>query len=133
MREIYELKDKIISELKKYASKPEMSASALETVDKLAHAAKNLEKIIEDEEGGDYSGHYGPMYYAGARGRGSNAMRDSRGRYSNEGGNYNNRAGYSRTGGEIVEELRELMHETDDPKMRQEIERTVARIESGRS
>ena len=130
MREIYELKEKIMAELKKYANKPEMSASALETIDKLAHAAKNLDKIMEDE-GGEYSGHYTPMYYAGARGRGSNAMRDSRGRYSND-GDYSRR-GYSRDGGEIIEEVRSLMHETDDPKMRQEFERFISRIESGRS
>ena len=52
----------------------EMSAGALDTIDKLAHAIKNLDKIIEHE---DYSGDYMPM-----RDRSYARRRDAMGRYS---------------------------------------------------
>lgn len=142
MGEIYDLKEKIMNELKKYASKPELSASSLETIDKLAHAAKNLCKIIEDEED-SYSGARG-----GGRGRGSNAQRDSMGRYSSEGGgNYSNEGGYSNAGrgysraryssdgnysmhsADMVEELRDIMEEAQDPRMRQKIDRLITKME----
>ena len=136
MREIYELKEKIMGELKKYAAKPELSAASLDTIDKLAHAAKNLEKIME--EGGDYSG----TYYSGTRGRGSNAQRDSMGRYSSEGrdrggdytirGRYSSGADYSMHNPGMIEELREVMDETQDPRMRQKIGHLINRMETER-
>ena len=143
MRELYELKEKILAELKKYSAKQDISASGLETIDKLAHAAKNIDKIImEAENGGEYSGHWGPMYYAEARGRGSNAQRDSMGRYSsegnrggnymNEGGNYSGRyssRGYSRSSADMIDELRDMMEETQDPKLREDISRLVSKME----
>lgn len=140
MGEIYDLKEKIMNELKKYASKPELSASSLETIDKLAHAAKNLCKIIEDEEE-SYSGARG-----NGRGRGSNAQRDSMGRYSSD-GNYTNDGGYSNAGrnysraryssegnysmhsADMVEELRDIMEEAQDPRMRQKIDRLITKME----
>lgn len=47
MDEIYELKEMLCKELEEYGRKGEMSAGSLEIVDKLAHAVKNLGKIIE--------------------------------------------------------------------------------------
>ena len=133
MRELYELKEKIISELKEYAKKPEMSASALETVDKLAHAAKNIDKLLES---GEYSGHYEPMpygpgYYSRARGRGADARRDSMGRYSS-GGRYSYGDEYSMDHADMIEEVRGLMHQADDPKTRQEFERFISKLEQAR-
>ena len=111
MNELYELKETLCKELEEYGRKKDMKAGDLEVVDKLAHTIKNLDKVIEsyDEE------------YSGARGRGSNARRDSRGRYSSEnysmerggrsmggysneysnerGGNYTNERNYSNRGG----------------------------------
>lgn len=80
MHELYELKDRLCDELKEYGTK-ELSAGSLDTVDKLAHAIKNLDKIIESYEDEGYSGEYrdGMSY---ARGRGRYAKRDSMGRYS---------------------------------------------------
>lgn len=105
MNELFELKETLCKELEEYGRKKEMKAGDLEVIDKLTHTIKNLDKIIEN---------YGENEYSGARGRGSNARRDSRGRYSSEyarenysnamgnydamgnmrGGNYSNR-GYS--------------------------------------
>ena len=101
MHELYELKEKLCDELKDYGTK-EVTASNLEVIDKLAHATKNIDKIIEayegqdeyssrmypDGMGGSYRGYSrdGRGYsreggYSNARGR-MNVQRDSRGRYS---------------------------------------------------
>lgn len=131
MHELYELKDKLIKELEEHGRK-DLSAGGLEVVDKLAHATKNLCKIIEDmEDSGEYSGRYygdGMPYMGGsyddgrsyARGRGSNARRDSMGRYS--------RGGYSRAG-EMAQRLRDLMQDAPDEHTRSEIERLASKME----
>lgn len=117
MDEIYQLKEMLCKELEEYGRKGEMSAGTLEIVDKLAHAVKNLDKIIESGEeeysnayrGGSYRG--GGSYEGGsyARGRGRNARRDSMGRYSSE--------GYSRNEDgkleQVKQEIEQLMHKVD--------------------
>jgi hypothetical protein len=142
MHELYELKEMLCKELEEYGRKGDLSAGSLEIVDKLAHALKNVDKIIEskEEESGEYSGAMprrggsyryddGMMtcgYYRGgsyARGRGSNARRDSMGRYSSR--------DYSRAEGdmaEIVEELRGMMDSLPEEK-RHEVERFVEKVE----
>ena len=105
-----------------------------EVVDKLAHAVKNLDKIIEAKEmdeygsfedgmsmesrsyarGGNRGGRGGYSREGGsyARGRGRNARRDSMGRYSN-------RDGYSRADNEeYVEQLEEMMQEVPQEAQR---------------
>ena len=72
MKELYELKEKLVDELKEYGKK-EMSAGSLDVIDKLAHATKNLCKVIESMEEG-YSG----------RGSYRGRNRDSMGRYSSD-------------------------------------------------
>lgn len=106
MHELYELKEKLCDELKEYGGK-DLSAGTLDVVDKLAHAVKNIDKIIEayEDEGEGYSsrtypdgmgGSYrsrdgrsmnrnGGFYRSYARGR-MNARRDSMGRYSGDDG-----------------------------------------------
>jgi hypothetical protein len=101
MDKLYMIKEKLIDELEKYSDK-QISTGTLEIVDKLAHAAKNVSKVIECEEGysngsydmryggnrsydgGSYDGSYDGGSYA--RGRGRYAKRDSMGRYSSERG-----------------------------------------------
>ena len=144
MHEIYELKDMLCEELEKYGSKTDLKAGELEIVDKLAHAVKNLGKIIEMAEEEEYSNEGGMMggsyaYARGgnrgggrgsyardggsyARGRGSNARRDSRGRYSRE-------RGYSRAADEMVEQLRDLMEDAPNETIRRDIERLATKVE----
>ena len=45
MHELEELKDRLCDELKRYADK-DISTGALDVIDKLAHAAKNIDKLI---------------------------------------------------------------------------------------
>ena len=116
----------------------------MDVIDKLSHSIKNLDKVIEKYEEEEYSG---------ARGRGSNAKRDSMGRYSSamgmmdrdgysmrdnmmrdgysneRGGNYSNRGGYSRNSNMIME-LRELMEDAPDERTRMEFDKFIRKMES---
>ena len=113
MHELYDLKEKLCKELESYGKKGELSAGALSTIDTLAHAIKNIDKIIEVYESGEYS-NYSPydrgMYRGGSYGR----------RYSRE--------GYSRNG-EIVDRLRSLMDDAPDDRTRKEIQNLVSKME----
>lgn len=150
MHNLYKLKDMMCEELEQYGQKGELTGGTLEVVDKLAHAIKNLDKIIESYEmeeegsydggggsyrgysrnsyegGGSYRGSYeggggsnrGGSYnggYSRARGRGRNAARDSMGRYSRA--------------GDLAEQLRGLMADAPDDKIRQEMQALASRIE----
>ena len=91
MHELYELKETLCKNLEEYGRKKDLKAGDLDVIDKLSHSIKNLDKVIENYEEEEYSG---------ARGRGSNAKRDSMGRYSSEyyNENYPNAMGMSRDG-----------------------------------
>lgn len=143
MHELYELKEKLLQELEEYGRK-ELSTGTLDVVDKLSHAIKNICKIIEmkeDEEysgtmmggmggsyarggnrGGSYRGSYEGRGGSYARGRGSNARRDSMGRYSSE-------RGYSRDGEDLADQLRDLMEDAPDETIRKDIERLLRKVE----
>ena len=115
MKELHELREMLCEGLKEYGKKGELTAGSLSTIDTLAHALKNLDKVMEDDDG--YSGYYP---YDGRVYRGSYARkRDSMGRYSGE-------HGYSRT--DIKEKLRELMNDSDDDRSRDEIKRLIDRM-----
>lgn len=105
MKELYELKDRLVDALKEYGRK-DLSGGTLDTIDKLAHATKNLCKVIEDTDGGN-SGYYPGSY-----------RRDSMGRYSGD--------GYSRH--DLAGKLRELMDEAPDDHTRMEIKRLVDKM-----
>ena len=145
MEELYKLKETLCAELEEYAKKGKMSAGDLEIVDKLSHSIKNIDKIIEKYDESEYSGamgysnrmNYGRGGYSNerggrdgysnerdysmardGRGRGSNARRDSRGRYSSE---------YA--GHDMVMELRELMEDAPDERTRMEFEKFIRKME----
>ena len=103
MKELHELKERLVDELKDYGSK-DLTGSTLDTIDTLAHAAKNVCKLIEDE---GYSGSY--PYYADGR----SYKRDSMGRYS-------------RTG--LKDKLHDLMDEAPDDRTRTEIRRLIEKM-----
>lgn len=135
-REIGEANEKI----RKAGGK--LTAGDVDYIDKLTHAMKSIKATIgmmEDEEGGEYSGraysdgmggsyrggrggsYRGPYMGGGtsfARGR-MNARRDSMGRYS---GNY------SRDGG-MAEELRELMEDAPNETIKRDLQRVLDKIE----
>lgn len=156
---LYELKEMLCKELEEYGKKGELTAGSLEIVDKLAHAVKNLCKIIEaaeEEEEMGYSerGSYRGSYARGGgqgggrggqgggssnrggsyarQGRGRNARRDSMGRYSSEGG-YSRQGGYSMDGGkeEMIMQLEELKQDAPSQKIMQRIDDLISELERG--
>ena len=127
MHELYELKEKLMKELKEYGGGGDLSAGSLEIVDKLTHTIKNLCKIIDETEEG-YSGRYYPMYrsyddgmggsYTDGRtyrgGRSYAQRRDGMGRYSRDG---------------LADKLRDLAEDAPDERTRMEIQRLVEKME----
>ena len=107
MKELKELRDMLCDELKEYGRKGDLTSGSLDTVDKLAHALKNLDKVIESEDG--YSGNY-PWSYNDGR---SYTRRDSMGRYSRH---------------SLSDKLRELMDDAPDDRTRMEIKRLVDKM-----
>lgn len=123
MHRLEELKEMLCEELEEYGSKEKLDMGGLEIVDKLAHAIKNIDKIMDSEysEGrsyrGSYRGNYGEGSYRGygeesyrsyARGRGRNARRDSMGRYASA---------------DMRMEIERLMDEAPDEETRMKLER----------
>lgn len=90
MHDLYALKESLIRELSDYGQGG-LSASSLDKIDKLAHAAKNVSKVIECCESEDYSKAMDHSYrdpsrdYVRPDGSYRGARRDSMGRYSREG------------------------------------------------
>lgn len=143
MHKLYELKEKLMNELEDYADNGKFSKDDVEAIKYTASAIDHICNIVEradDEysgmmmdgsyEGGSYRGgsYEGGSYARGgrggrsyARGRGRNARRDSMGRYSSE--------GYSRASEGIVMELRELMDEAPDDRIRSEIQTLIHKVE----
>lgn len=102
MKKLYDLRKMLCAELEECATK-KLDASTLDLVDKLAHATKNLDKIIErcemEEQGYSYGhmtvppmrvSYYDPGISATgySQGRGPYAKRDSLGRYASASGNF---------------------------------------------
>lgn len=111
MKDLWNLKERLVDELKEYG-KMELTAANLEKIDTLAHAAKNVCKVIDSmDEGnsGDYP-HNTRVYRGTYNG---SYRRDSMGRYS--------RAG-------LADKLRELMEDAPDEKTRMDIQRLVEKM-----
>jgi len=144
MHTYYDAKEMLHKELEEIVKKGELSAGSLETIDKLLNSIKNACKIIMYEEysedGYSYAdGDRDMSEYSYARGRGSNARRDSMGRYSSEGGysNARGRGRYSRRGysygdgdkEEKVEMLREMMQEVNSDEERRALQKIIRKME----
>lgn len=111
MHELYELKEMLCKELREYGSKGELTAGALDTIDKLAHAAKNVAKLIEADDG--YSERpYDRSYRRSYR-------RDAMGRYSGR---------YSRDEG-FTEDLRELIKDAPNEAVRAKLQKLIETME----
>lgn len=110
MKELYELKERLVDELKDYGRK-DLTSGNLDAIDTLAHAAKNVCKIIDD---GEYSNRWDD---------GRSYRRDAMGRYSRDG---YSRDGYSRHG--LSDKLRDLMDEAPDDHTKAELKRLIDRM-----
>lgn len=135
---MHKLIDYVCDELEELERKAEkdgkLSMAEVQYADTLAHMKKNLLKSEEMSEDMEYSmadgrTRRGEMSMRGGNGyrydgRGSYARgrkRDSMGRYSRE--------GYSMGGGDMIEELHELMKDAPDERTRMEFQRFIDRME----
>ena len=130
MHKLYQLKEMLCEELEQYGDRDRLSASTLETIDKLAHATKNVAKVIESCEEEQYSNGMGRGY-----GR-SYEDRYSRDGYYYDDGGMSNRRGraangrfVSRDGSDMARKLREMMNEAPDDSARQELQRLADKME----
>ena len=131
MHKLYDLKDMLCEELEQFGSRDKLTSSSLETVDKLAHACKNVCKIIEQCEEGNYSmdnGNMGSRSYGNGYSRGGDYYND--GDMSHRRGRAMNGRFVSRDGSEMARRLREMMNEAPDDSVRQEIQRLADRMEN---
>lgn len=114
MHKLYDLREMLCRELEEYGDRDSLDMSSLEIVDKLAHAIKNIDKIVDSKSDNEYSG--GRAYMDGrayARGRGQ--KRDTMGRYS-------------RTE-DMGATFRDLMESAPDEQTRMELQRMMRKFE----
>lgn len=149
MHKLYELKEKLIKELGEYGSK-EMSSGSLDVIDKLAHAAKNVGKVIEcceeEEYSNAYYGYDGNSYYSDMSYADEQSMSyDPRNNYVRPDGSYrdggmshargrgryakrDSMGRYSRASEDIKHELQELMSKATDERTKDEIRKLMDRM-----
>lgn len=127
MEKYKELKNKLCEELARFGNR-DLSMSSLDTIDKLAHTIKNINKIEEAEDGASYRGSYRGSYdggsnrsYDGESGAGyaSYRRRDSMGRYA--------RDGYARDG--VLDHLYAMMEQAHTEQEKNEIRRAIEAME----
>ena len=109
MHKLYELKEMLCDELEEYGAKEKLDVGSLDVVDKLAHAIKNIDKIIEVHDY-EYSGD-GMSYrrsYAGRR-------RDAMGRYS-------------RAEDDFMHDMKRLMEDAPNDRIRQKIQSIMSEM-----
>ena len=102
------------------------STSSLEMIDTLAHAAKNVDKLIESADKEEYSrrggsyrdGGYSSGGYYYDNGNSYRRGRDRMGRFT------------SRDASEMSRKLREMMEEAPDESTKREIQRLADKMES---
>lgn len=114
-----ELKDMLNRELKEITRHGELDDRSLELTDKITHSIKSIDTILamEDYDRGSSRGHvtvHRDREYDDGR---SYEHRDSMGRYSRDAAN-----------DELMESLREYMHDTSDPEKKQEIKRFMRKL-----
>lgn len=118
LTELYDVKEKLCRELKSYGKKETLDLTTLQAIDTLAHALKNVCKVIECYEDEEENYSYAPMPHmprmSFGRGRGPYAKRDSMGRYSSRDGGY-------APDGDFKMELQELMNSAPNDFVRQKM------------
>lgn len=126
MKHWSELRDTLCRELDEIAEKGELSAGDLETVDKLTHTLKNLDKIMM---GGEYS-NAGDWYAMGNYGRDGYRV-DYRDGTSYRGRKRDSMGRYSRTDAreDMAEKLRRMVDDAPDSRTREALEKAMRILE----
>lgn len=134
MHKLYELKDMLCEELEEYGSKGKLDVGSLDVVDKLAHAVKNIDKIIECKEDENYTyansesmmndGSYARERRGRSYDKGYNTY--SSRRYSNV--RRDNMGRYSRDNNEFMADLQELMEDAPNEHIKQKIKNIMSEM-----
>lgn len=120
IRDFENLKEELCKDLEQIKRKGSRSMGDIDAIDKLTHSIKNIDKIIDHEEGGEYSqGYYSRRDYSRNDGDG---MWEARGSYGDDYGRGNSyarrgmhyvRGHYSRAAEDVSEKIQEMMDESD--------------------
>ena len=140
MHNLYALKKRLIDELAEHGEKNDLNSSTLPEIDTLAHAAKNLCKIIECCEEDEMSGRsygYEPMDRMSGK-------RDAMGRFSRDGrsmdrgmdrsmdGGMRNSSGSYGGGNErVISQLEDLMRVAGDDRTRGKFRELIRDMRNG--
>lgn len=106
MHDLKNLKKMLIEELEEFGKTGSINKASLETIDKLAHATKNLAKVIECCEEEEYSHRMGRSY----------ADRS----YRND--------GYSYSNDNLKGQLYKLMETSSDERTREKLREFIDRV-----
>lgn len=134
MHKLEELKEKLMNELEEYSENGKFSKDDVEAIKYTASAIDHICNIMEDE--GGYSEAMGGTYGMGGRSYEGSYARGGRrggsyargGRGGRRGGSYGS-YGYSRAADDLAEQLRGMMSDAPDEKIRMEIERLANKVE----
>lgn len=140
MHDLYKLKETLVKELEDYGKRGDLSKSALEDIDKLAHAAKNVGKVIElceDEYSRADGNSYRDSYRGGRSYDGGMSNRYSRDGYYYDDGGMSTRRGraangrfVSRDAGNMARQLREMMNQAEDEYTRSELQKLADKMDN---
>ena len=126
MHELYNLKEMLCEELSNYGRSKELSPSSLQMIDMLAHACKNVCKIIESKDEEAYS--MDGSYYGNSRYSRDGYYYDDGGMSRRRGRAMNGRF-VSRDASEMARKLREMMEEAPDEASKRDIQRLAEKME----
>ena len=133
MHKLKELKQQIIEELEARSEKGISSMNDLKEIDCLAHAGKNLGKLIEmceeEESGSSFRMMpYSRRSYYDREGSSYRRRRDSMGRYARDGRSYDD--GYAEASGEMHATLETMLRNAKSEEERRTIERMMDEIKN---
>ena len=126
MHDLYNLKEMLCKELSDYGKEGGLSLSSLDTIDTLAHACKNVCKIIESKDEEQYSGR--GSYYGSGRYSRDGYYYDDGGMSGRRGRAMNGRF-VSRDASEMARKLRDMASDAPDDASKREIERLAEKME----
>lgn len=148
MKDFYELKDILVDSTKELDTLKDgrLKMNELEAIKMIASAVDHIGAACEREEGGysqagdwEARGRFGDQYAREGYNEGGNSYRrnrDSMGRYSREGGMYDDgmsrrmsRRGYSR-GGDMMEHVDAMMDEAETDEQREAVRRFKKQLEA---
>ena len=112
-RKLTELKEKLMREMEMISAKQQLTMADINMIDTLAHAIKNLCKVIEDM-GGQESG-YSERHYV-------------RGHYSRDDGSYGGGGSHGYSNSYSNNSYREAMENAYSNAMNEEEKRVIGRI-----